>query len=81
MFPVSWPTVVAMVLCALGMAVGGVLIGGAAVGFGRCRTCRRLGQLTDSEGLIQCGACWCRQAQDFASLEHGRYGLDDGIIS
>jgi hypothetical protein len=62
----GWPAVLGMGICALGIAVGGFLVGASRLGFRRCRTCGRYGQLAGSEGFAQCGGCWRTQALDFA---------------
>jgi hypothetical protein len=65
----SWAAVLGMGLCAFGIAVGGFLVGASLLGFRRCRTCGRYGQVVGSDGFVQCGECWRRQAHDFAGLE------------
>jgi hypothetical protein len=65
----SWPAVLVMGMCALGIAVGGFLVGASLLGFRRCRTCGRYGQLAGTDEVAQCGDCWRTQAHDFAGLE------------
>jgi hypothetical protein len=65
----SWPAVFVVGICALGIDAGGFLVGVSLLGFRRCRTCGRYGQVAGTDGFARCGDCWRTQAHDFAGLE------------
>ncbi|MDQ6947796.1 MAG: hypothetical protein M3256_16400 [Actinomycetota bacterium] len=51
----TWLTALGIAACGVGIMLGAVFVAAGIAGFGHCASCRRYRQLSDGDGLVQCG--------------------------